>query len=361
MKYPLVVHVGHGKTGTSFIQSVLALNAEILSGNGLDYPVNFFSDSAAKAGRISSGNGMLIADSHWQAKRPTLVSSELLFERLLVDPVLRRGICSRHGELKVILYTRDLFDYLVSGWGQYVKRHNGVLGLNDYLLDGVAQGNNHVYPSILEWIRLAEQERFELVILNYSRHKSDLIKSFLSAALPASAHSIGECLKFPANQTVNRSLTLAEFAVQREFNKHILNSHHYVSDVLVNDLPDRSSEHPPIDEAAYQAVRGQFRPIINSINQYLQPGEQLICEEYEALRPLFAREDSATICLDRQQLEVLVKSIASRISELEGSSYQDFKPDVYLRLNPDVKASKMNPYEHFVKHGIGERRKYKQV
>jgi diaminopimelate decarboxylase len=56
-----------------------------------------------------------------------------------------------------------------------------------------------------------------------------------------------------------------------------------------------------------------------------------------------------------------VKSIASRISELEGSSYQDFKPDVYLRLNPDVKASKMNPYEHFVKHGIGERRKYKQV
>jgi diaminopimelate decarboxylase len=79
------------------------------------------------------------------------------------------------------------------------------------------------------------------------------------------------------------------------------------------------------------------------------------------LRPLFAREDSATICLDRQQLEVLVKSIASRISELEGSSYQDFKPEVYLRLNPDVKASKMNPYEHFVKHGIGERRKYKQV
>jgi hypothetical protein len=359
MKYPLAIHVGHGKTGTSFIQSVLAINAELLSSYGLNYPVYALEDGRAKQGLISSGNGMLITEDKWQAKGPTLVSSEVLFERLLQDAALRQRISSRHGRIKIILYTRDLFDYLISGWGQYIKRHNGVLAFNDYMLDGVAQGNYHVYPLVLEWIKLAEREQFELVIVNYSRHKSDLIESFLLAALPSSASSMWSHLRFPTNKTVNRSLTLAEFAVQREFNKHLAYSHHYVSDALVNRLPDIRPEFPYIDEAVHRSVKSAFQPILESINQCLRPDERILCEEYEDLRSLFTVEDASTICLGRNQIEVLVEAIAAKISALEGASFRDFKPEMYLKLNPDVKASRMNPYEHFVKHGISEQRRYK--
>ena len=215
MKYPLAIHVGHGKTGTSFIQSVLAINAELLSSYGLNYPVYALEDGRAKQGLISSGNGMLITEDKWQAKGPTLVSSEVLFERLLQDAALRQRISSRHGRIKIILYTRDLFDYLISGWGQYIKRHNGVLAFNDYMLDGVAQGNYHVYPLVLEWIKLAEREQFELVIVNYSRHKSDLIESFLLAALPSSASSMWSACKeqavapFPVSNLATTSPTPA--------------------------------------------------------------------------------------------------------------------------------------------------------
>jgi hypothetical protein len=38
----------------------------------------------------------------------------------------------------------------------------------------------------------------------------------------------------------------------------------------------------------------------------------------------------------------------------------DFDPETYLELNPDVRAAKVDPYRHFLVHGIGERRRYRR-
>ena len=34
-----------------------------------------------------------------------------------------------------------------------------------------------------------------------------------------------------------------------------------------------------------------------------------------------------------------------------------FDPDLYLKLNPDVKTANVNPYEHYLKYGIKEKRR----
>ena len=56
----LHLHVGHGKTGSSFLQSWLAQNrSELLRVGGVHYPVAD-SDQRARSGRFSMGNGVLL-------------------------------------------------------------------------------------------------------------------------------------------------------------------------------------------------------------------------------------------------------------------------------------------------------------
>jgi transposase InsO family protein len=51
----IILHIGHGKTGSSYIQSSLALTAGRLREAGIEYP-ELRPFTRAKQGRISSGN-----------------------------------------------------------------------------------------------------------------------------------------------------------------------------------------------------------------------------------------------------------------------------------------------------------------
>jgi hypothetical protein len=37
----------------------------------------------------------------------------------------------------------------------------------------------------------------------------------------------------------------------------------------------------------------------------------------------------------------------------------NFNGDLYLDLNPDVKAAKVNPYKHYLDHGIDKGRRHR--
>ena len=53
IKKKIFIHIGHGKTATTYLQSCLALNRDKLLGFGIDYP-EFSSFEKAKRGEISS-------------------------------------------------------------------------------------------------------------------------------------------------------------------------------------------------------------------------------------------------------------------------------------------------------------------
>ena len=69
-KTKLFLHIGHGKTGTSAIQSSLAIASNDLAGQGISYPIQQSLRDRASRLEIPSGN--------WEPKSEASLSDELL-------------------------------------------------------------------------------------------------------------------------------------------------------------------------------------------------------------------------------------------------------------------------------------------
>ena len=69
-KTKLFLHIGHGKTGTSAIQSALAIASEELAKRGISYPIQPSLRDRASRLEITSGN--------WQPNPETSLSDQLL-------------------------------------------------------------------------------------------------------------------------------------------------------------------------------------------------------------------------------------------------------------------------------------------
>ena len=140
----LVLHIGHGKTGTSYIQSVLAMNTTRLLALNIKYP-SHISLKMAKRGKITSGNGALILDDeiYDTVNHAILLSGEQLFHRLLQNDNLQKSFIRKFEKITVILYTRNVYDMNLSIWGQQVKRHGMTSSLNKYM-------KNHDYSHFLK-------------------------------------------------------------------------------------------------------------------------------------------------------------------------------------------------------------------
>jgi glycosyltransferase involved in cell wall biosynthesis len=81
-----------------------------------------------------------------------------------------------------------------------------------------------------------------------------------------------------------------------------------------------------------------------------------------ALAPLLARELGA----DAEHIESapVPNSMAMSVLQFEHSEFRnqvpaDFDPEAYLFLNPDVLAARIDPFLHYVHHGVRELRRYK--
>ena len=135
-KKTIVLHIGHGKTGSSYLQSCLALNRDKLLALGIDYPWHR-SFAKATAGSISSGNGAnflkYLPDLNAESEI-VVFSSEFLFANLLASTQFKDLLNSEKYRIEVLLYTRNLFEMKFSSWGQAVKRGGLTLDVNTTLL-----------------------------------------------------------------------------------------------------------------------------------------------------------------------------------------------------------------------------------
>lgn len=304
MKKNLILHIGHGKTGSSYIQSFLALNTELLKIHNINYPLSKNS-SIAKDGKITSGNGQDIFNDDFVITGTTLLSNENLFYNLPINNNLENYILNKTDNLTVILYTRNVFELLVSVWGQYIKRGNGTLDINEYL----KEENKQHYDLVNWWIESAEKYNFTLKIRNYTHHKKDLIKTFLSDILGRDSNDIFTEIKLPSVGKVNRSLTLAEYKLQQEFNKLIEGSSSYISDILVEENPAIKSEKPYIEESTYDFVKKQVIAPIAKINSNIEADEKVDIEDYNDLDYTF---NDGVYTFNEEQLRTLASSISKR-------------------------------------------------
>ena len=282
----IILHIGHGKTGTSYLQSCLALNRQKLLDIGIDYPEDL-SFKNAKKGRITSGNPSQFFKNHLNIESLTdkeiiLFSNEGFYEtlnHLRSETKLKsfnhlKFFKKYSNKLKVILYTRNLFSHFFSIWAQQVKRSSLVSGIDTFLKN---RPSSDCFL-ISDWLNLQKKFGFKLIIKNYSYHKSNLLNVFLEDVAGEKAKNMNFTL--PENRVVNRSLTFSEYEIQRICN--FLNmSEKPLSDFLVNQLPNIKPMEIRCSLESYNIVKDANIEIINRINNQINKNESIKIESPE--------------------------------------------------------------------------------
>ena len=314
----IILHIGHGKTGSSYLQSSLALSVGRLRDAGIEYPeVKPF--ARAKRGGISSGNIGYdkafvqtvtdVARRHTNASR-LLFSSEWLFHWIAEDGETLATLQESY-DVTVVLFIREFLAHAISTYGQKVKRGGCTTSLGEYLAEDQ-------FPHVaLKALQAAGRAGCRVATFNYSRHSGHLLDIF--------AETVGvapDTLVLPPVARVNRSLDETELALVRCFNAVLgKSSSELVADALCEKLPLHPTGTPRISRQDYQAYRDRVAPIEATINPLLPPFERYGVDE------LILIEDG-TDGVDRvmgvteAQLDVLAQSLGQEIVRLRA-----LKPD----------------------------------
>lgn len=323
----LILHLGHPKTGSSAIQSFLARNADQLRSIGIYYPQSRREREAGK-GAISSGNPRDVRQIGKIARSSihhTVFSSENIFVANIPEiynDTLAKQLIGTDIKPLFVIYTRNLFPFIFSGWGQYIKRHGGTLGLRDFIVSSQEEDDAYRvfgpgnFQRLAEWIVSIEYAGFDWAVYNYDKIDCGISTHFARKAL-------GIATDAPLDWTfdtrrVNRSLTMSEYEVQIQFNRIMgKSSSRIISDRLVNDLPDLNGHRPYISYDEYIIISEIFRSSVDSVNKLIRDDQRIHIEEYKNLK---LSKEPCDITLTRDQLRVITESLCREILILKNRS-----------------------------------------
>lgn len=302
----LILHVGHGKTGSSALQSSLALSVDGLAEAGIHYPAHKMMDEA-RAGRISSGNVgplKLVATARQaleQAENAVLLSNENLFHTFLNDPELMTQVTELGARVHIVLFTRNPLDHAMSVYGQSVKRGGATHSFEEFL------PSYRIPAKVVQFVTMARAVDARVSVLNYSNHANHLTHSFADVLGIDAARLIQ-----PPVARVNRSLTRSELELQRLFNAHWgRKSSRFVSDALCNDLPDIPSEALAISEHAFGQFTARMAEAVSEVNALVDAGEAYVMQPVgEVVR---SDAQDAHFTFTTAQLDVIARSVSARI------------------------------------------------
>ncbi len=315
----LYLHIGHGKTGTSWIQSSLRLSIDAMAAHGIVYAKG---DDAqiSQANRISSGNAVnllkskenfetVLATNRLTRGNALLFSSEFLFpdfyeseaEKFIGEVALSYGF----NKIKILLFIRDPIKAIVSDWQQNIKRKGvydiPLFKLHEYIKTG-SGGSNDV-EKILD--RVEGCPSIELRLKNYSRCKNHLLRELASwLEVPV------DTFRHPAVSRVNRSMTYPELVLQMELNRILGESGDLISDPLCEKLPDISPDSilPPLD--VQEAMWEKIKPDVERVNTHLPLQHQYRCD-IEEPPPL-----PEQLCYSYEQISVIAEALGNEIKQL---------------------------------------------
>lgn len=302
----IILHVGHGKTGTSALQTSFALSVDALTQAGIHYP-NHRDLANAAEGKITSGNIVAkslfktAADAITKTDGAVLFSNEMLFHDIVTDEKLLVKLMGLGAPVTVILYIRNPMQHAISLYGQMVKRsgYTGTLGefLPEYRFLG----------AVIRFIKNANAAGVELRVLNYSNHQDDILNSFADVIGIS-----GSVLAVPPVGRINRSLTIAETYVQKGFNAEFGQaSAKFISDPLCNLLPDIESELPFLKRADYGRFAKRLAPLLKKANSNLPVAEKYELEPFD--RTEYGHANRKMLRFSKPQLDVLIDALSSRI------------------------------------------------
>ena len=330
----LHLHVGHGKTGSSFLQSWLSINATTLQERmGLLYPdrcpISGRLDRRAQQSQFSMGNGYVLQPlldpscGLYRAKRwrRRLFRQHGVSDQAIQGVVFSYEPWARHlpsqlnnllskseflgfDGLDLWLLVRDPLDHAISVYGQMVKRHGFTGNLDDWL-------EIYDFPKALLYFLKTIQfykGRLSLSVDHYGRNKHSLVnllKNWLSLS-PGINY-------FDPKKVVNRSLTLQELSLVRHLNTRDPALGLAVGECLVGRLPSIRPECMLPSRAVQQRFISRWATTIESINSLLPEDASLGLAELTGSFNQAGPSGASTMALSCEQLDCVVDaSIACR-------------------------------------------------
>ncbi|WIY24568.1 hypothetical protein [Parasedimentitalea psychrophila] len=217
----LFIHIGHDKTGSSYLQSHFARNQKTLAKHGFTYPVGEASRRAAVRGMATSGTQndntleQRLADTI--ETNDVLLSYEGFFNRLAEHPNEEIERWQRwcdtlcFDKIKVLLFVRDPVSHASSTYLQMVRAEGHYGDLDAY----VARYNRPLIVwNVLNTLKKASN--IDVTVHSYSREKSKLLELTLNWLSPD--REIEFDLK-RQDELVNRGMTDEEVIVALRANR----------------------------------------------------------------------------------------------------------------------------------------------
>lgn len=303
----LYLHVGHSKTGSSFLQASFANSIDRLAECKIDYPG---APSEAAAGwKISSGNGQALLTAAPESfeinENRVFFSAERLFLAFAQDrdwPDRLQAMCAHHDiqAVEVLMFLRDPITHAESSYQQMVKRG----GLTQ-TVESVF--NNYAQP---ELVRDALTRSFgELPITwrvyNYDRRKTELLElteDFLG--IPQGTLVRG------GDRPVNRSMTAGELSLLRVLNGFDAPAAARLADAWCNDSPEIPSETVFPAPEVQQAMLDRLRPAIMAVDSMVDPSEAYGVD----IRP--AANSADTFAFSAGQIAAIGDVLGARMQDL---------------------------------------------
>ena len=282
-KTKLFLHIGHGKTGTSAIQSSLAIASDNLRGKGINYPIGSTLRDRASRLEITSGNWepkpdislsnqlLSIAEQN-KDDSAIILSSESLFW-LIPELIKNKSQWENQLDLHIILAVREIEEMLSSEYQQRVKRHGDAMPLEQFIRARHFVSSHH--EKAAEVIGLMSQENITNTIINYSQHKKDISQVIFKL--------IGAEELYPAEQMsgaiINRSLSAKELEILITINALYYNKYPWIStkisDALIKKQPKIEAQQCKISRQQLEKIYERNDHYLKTINACLESCEQL--------------------------------------------------------------------------------------
>jgi hypothetical protein len=312
----LYLHIGHGKTGTSWIQACLRLNRVSLAIKSIIYAIGE-DHLIDEPYIITSGNASNLFESKTAFEENLAINANVIGKDLLYSSEhipncfinsnaedYLEEIAAMHGfdKIKILLFIRNPISLAVSMWQQRTKRRGNHI---------VTLSNLHEHPDIgwdiifnVEDLmnRLRKCKNVTLTIRNYSNCSDKLIDEIADwLEVPI------EILNIPSIKRVNRTPTWSELVFQKSLNKILGRSGYLFSDPLCERLTDIETEKvlPPIN--VQKAIWSILSKTIERINEQIPEQQRYQCDILNS-EPL-----SEVLTFNLQQIEIISESVGNEI------------------------------------------------
>ena len=318
----IILHIGHTKTGSSYIQSSLSLSGDSLKKEGVVYPwhKNF---NSARLGNMTWGNlktAKLVTTVKKMSKKlknnqRLLFSNEIFFEEFFNHIDSFKLIRSAGFSIKIVLYIRNPYEHAQSHYSQLVKGAGHTGSFSEYLM-------KYDTPMHVKRILEMEGDAFdEIKIINYSKHRGRLLETFAE-----SIEVTQQALVVPHKEIVNRSMTESELELQLIFNKHYRNGKANTIGInLCNELPFILSEGVAVQKDVVEKFLETINLEVEKVNSLICPSERYVYDNISEINCPTYDKSEGNLTFSKEQIEVIVSSLKFLKKPKNKCTYQNFK------------------------------------